>query len=121
MASSARSRSLPRAETKDGFKRVAVVAHGRTVVLVSGLTAALMVGGAKRRWNVAAMNLAHRMHKLGLLSEWQVRSTYMQMGRLGYRDGEPVGIERETSQVLPKVFDALRSEGMSRRDVQRHA
>lgn len=74
---------------------------------------------AKRRWNVAAMNLAHRMHRLGLLTEWQARSAYIQLGRMGYRDGEPVGIEREASQILPKVFSALREEGMSRSDVAR--
>jgi Zn-dependent peptidase ImmA (M78 family)/DNA-binding XRE family transcriptional regulator len=72
---------------------------------------------AKRRWNVAAMNLAHRMHKLGLLSEWQARSTYIQLGRMGYRDGEPVGIDRETSQIMPKAFAVLRREGIARAQV----
>jgi hypothetical protein len=33
--------------------------------------------------------------------------------------GEPKGIEREPSQILPKVFRALRDEGMSRADVAR--
>ena len=74
---------------------------------------------SKRRWNVAAMNLAHRMQKLALLSEWQARSTYIQLGRLGYRDGEPVGIERETSQILPKAFRLLKAEGISRAQVAR--
>jgi Zn-dependent peptidase ImmA (M78 family)/transcriptional regulator with XRE-family HTH domain len=74
---------------------------------------------AKRRWNVSAMNLAHRMHRLGLLSDWQVRSTYIQLTRHGYRDGEPRGIERESSQVLPKVFAALAQEGVTRRQLAR--
>jgi Zn-dependent peptidase ImmA (M78 family)/DNA-binding XRE family transcriptional regulator len=73
----------------------------------------------KQRWNVSAMNLAYRMHKLGLLTDWQARSTYIQLGHKGYRDGEPDGIERETSQVLSKVFRALRAENLSRRDVAR--
>lgn len=73
----------------------------------------------KRRWNVSAMNLAVRMHKVGLLTEWQARSTYIQLGKLGYRDGEPDGREHETSQILPKVFDALREEGISRADIAR--
>lgn len=74
---------------------------------------------ARKRWNVAAMNLAYRSAKLGLLTEWQARSTYIQLGQRGYRDGEPGGIPRETSQVWGKVFDALRSEGISRSDVAR--
>jgi Zn-dependent peptidase ImmA (M78 family)/DNA-binding XRE family transcriptional regulator len=72
---------------------------------------------AKRRWSVSAMNLTHRMHKLGLLTDWQVRSAYIQLGRLGYRQGEPDGIERESSQILPKVFAALREEGKTRGDI----
>jgi Zn-dependent peptidase ImmA (M78 family) len=48
----------------------------------SGATVAQIIK-AKRRWNVAAMNLAHRMHGLGLLTEWQARSTYIQLGRRG--------------------------------------
>lgn len=83
-----------------------------------GATVAQIVK-AKRRWNVAAMNLAHRMQRLGLLTEWQARSTYIQLGKMGYRSGEPVGIERETSQILEKVFAALRDEGVSRSDVAR--
>lgn len=75
---------------------------------------------AKRQWGVSAMNLAHRMHKLKLLTDWQARSAYIELGRLGYRDGEPEGIARETSQVLDKVFAALRDEGVSRRTISRH-
>jgi Zn-dependent peptidase ImmA (M78 family)/DNA-binding XRE family transcriptional regulator len=74
---------------------------------------------ARAQWNVAAMNLAYRMAKLGLLTEWQARSTYIQLGRLGFRDGEPGGIQREISQVWTKVFDTLRDEGIARSDVAR--
>jgi Zn-dependent peptidase ImmA (M78 family)/DNA-binding XRE family transcriptional regulator len=74
---------------------------------------------AKRRWNVSAMNLAHRMHRVGLLSDWQVRSAYVQLTRHGYRDGEPRGIDRETSQILPKVFAALREDGITRSQIAR--
>jgi len=72
---------------------------------------------SKRRWNVSAMNLSHRMHRLGLLSDWQVRALYIQLTRHGYRNGEPQGIQRETSQVLPKVFSALGREGVTRRHI----
>jgi Zn-dependent peptidase ImmA (M78 family)/DNA-binding XRE family transcriptional regulator len=89
---------------------LADVPHGATVP---------QIVKARKRWNVSAMALAYRMTKLGLLTEWQARSTYIQLGRLGYRDGEPRGMERETSQVWAKIFDALRREGMSRRDVAR--
>jgi Zn-dependent peptidase ImmA (M78 family)/DNA-binding XRE family transcriptional regulator len=72
---------------------------------------------AKHKWGVSAMNLTHRMHKLRLLSDWHARSAYIQLGQLGYRDGEPDGIARETSQVLDKVFAAMRDEGVTRRTI----
>ncbi|MET9438059.1 ImmA/IrrE family metallo-endopeptidase [Streptomyces sp. NPDC006551] len=65
----------------------------------------------KRIWNVSAMALTYRMHDLGLLTDWQYRSTCAELSRLGYRSDEPEGMgQRETSQVLMKVFAALRTK-----------
>jgi hypothetical protein len=67
----------------------------------------------KQIWNASAMALTYRMHDLGLLSDWQYRSTCAELSRLGYRSGEPQGMgQRETSQVLTKVFAALRSKSV---------
>ncbi|MDG4858782.1 XRE family transcriptional regulator [Streptomyces sp. T-3] len=75
---------------------------------------------AKHRWKVAAMALAHRLHELGLTTEWQYRTHCVELSRLGYRKSEPrSGVVRETSQVLGKVFTALRSEGTRLTDIAR--
>jgi Zn-dependent peptidase ImmA (M78 family) len=37
---------------------------------------------AKRRWKVAAMALAHRLHELGLTTDWQYRTHCVELGRL---------------------------------------
>ncbi|WP_263167409.1 helix-turn-helix domain-containing protein [Streptomyces sp. SCSIO ZS0520] len=75
---------------------------------------------AKRRWKVAAMALAHRLHELGLTTEWQYRTHCVELSRLGYRKSEPrSGVPRETSQVLGKVFATLRGEGTRFADVAR--
>ncbi|MYS20488.1 Zn-dependent peptidase ImmA, M78 family [Streptomyces sp. DvalAA-14] len=75
---------------------------------------------AKRRWKVAAMALAHRLHELALTTEWQYRTHCVDLGRLGYRKDEPRSpLTRETSQVLGKVFAALRREGVRPADVAR--
>ena len=74
---------------------------------------------SKGRWRVAAMALAYRLHKLGLLSDWSYRSACIELGKLGYRSGEPVGVEREVSTVLAKVFSALWSKKMTRADIAR--
>ncbi|WP_405487365.1 helix-turn-helix domain-containing protein [Streptomyces sp. NBC_00096] len=67
----------------------------------------------KRIWKVSAMALTYRMHDLGLLTDWQYRSTCAELSRLGFRSAEPEGMgQRETSQVLTKVFAALRAKGV---------
>ncbi|MDP2211852.1 MAG: XRE family transcriptional regulator [Candidatus Aquicultor sp.] len=74
---------------------------------------------AKRLWGVSVAALVYRMHKLGLLTDWQYRALYIELGKKGYRKNEPNEIERETSQVLAKVFNALRVDGISKADVAR--
>jgi Zn-dependent peptidase ImmA (M78 family) len=74
---------------------------------------------AKRRWKVAVANLAYRMRTVGLLTDWQYRALFVEITRRGYRTAEPDGIDRETSQVLDKVFRGLRQEGMTKRELAR--
>jgi Zn-dependent peptidase ImmA (M78 family)/transcriptional regulator with XRE-family HTH domain len=73
---------------------------------------------AKHRWRVSAMALAYRMRKVGLLTEWQARSVFIEMSRAGYRTAEPDGLKRqETSQLLAKIFAALRDDGITMRSI----
>ena len=85
----------------------------RASVLAEGLRDATLarILGAKRTWKVSAMALTHRLHELDLLTEWGYRTACVQLARLGYRSGEPQGIERESSQLLAKVFRAVRDGG----------
>jgi Zn-dependent peptidase ImmA (M78 family)/DNA-binding XRE family transcriptional regulator len=74
---------------------------------------------AKKQWKVAAVNLARRSYKLDLITEWQYRSICIELAKRG-KANEPHGMKsRETSQVLDKVFRALKAEGMSKADVAR--
>jgi hypothetical protein len=55
---------------------------------------------------------------LKVLSEWQYRALSIEMGKRGYRTNEPEPrIARETSQILNKVFAALRKEGCTKADI----
>lgn len=72
---------------------------------------------AKTRWKVSAMGLATRLHGLGMLSDWNYRSIIIELGQRGYRKGEPVGVERETSTVLGKVLVALWKNGVTRSEI----
>ncbi|MCY4305752.1 MAG: XRE family transcriptional regulator [Aestuariivita sp.] len=71
----------------------------------------------KTRWRVSALALTFRLHKLNLLSNWQYKSICIKLGQLGYRSGEPDGIDPEKSAVWPKVFSQLWSEKVTRQEI----
>lgn len=71
----------------------------------------------KKRWIVALSALAYRLHSLDILSDWHYRNICIQISEHGYRKNEPESAPRETSQLLKKVFEALKQEGVSRADV----
>jgi Zn-dependent peptidase ImmA (M78 family)/transcriptional regulator with XRE-family HTH domain len=73
---------------------------------------------AKRRWGVSVAALAHRLHKLNLLSDWHYRELCIEISRYG-RMREPNSIQHELSQLLAKTLGALRSEGLGRAAVAR--
>ena len=72
---------------------------------------------AKSRWRVSAMALAYRLNILKLLSDWQYKSICIELGKRGYRSGEPVGIARETSAIWRKVLTQLWSEKTTKNDI----
>ncbi len=73
---------------------------------------------AKQPWGVAVTAYAHRMHEIGLLSEWYYRSLCIEMQSRGYRQAEPQAGTREMSQIWPKVFSiVLRKEGTTRQEL----
>ena len=73
----------------------------------------------KRRWRVSLAAYIYRLHKLGALSDWRYRSLNVEISKRG-RAVEPHGLQhRETSQVLNKVFKALRKSGTTKANVAR--
>lgn len=69
---------------------------------------------AKHTWGVSAMALAYRLRTLGLLTEWRYAQTTKDLARRGYRTDEPGSpLPREASQLLAKVFAALRARGIT--------
>ena len=77
----------------------------------SGATLAQIIK-AKRYWGVSVVALTYRLHKVGLLSEFQYRRLFAEIGRHNYRVKEPNPAPRERSQVLAKVFEALAKKKM---------
>ncbi len=73
----------------------------------------------KTSWSVSVAALAHRIHSLGMVSEWHYRTLCIEIAKRGYRTKEPDPIPRETSQLLEKVFAAIREDGLTKADVAR--
>ncbi|RJS47437.1 helix-turn-helix domain-containing protein [Nocardioides cavernaquae] len=72
---------------------------------------------AKKRWNVAAMAMAHRANELNLMTEWAYRTVCVDLSRMGYRRGEPGGIAHESSQLLTKAMQQLRAHGLGAQSI----
>lgn len=80
---------------------------------VSGLDSILK---AKKRWGVSAMALCYRLHKLGLISDWQYRMFCIQLNKLA-GTAEPDGMLPERSSVWQMVLTELWKDGISRSHV----
>ncbi|MGZ8165465.1 MAG: helix-turn-helix domain-containing protein [Methylobacter sp.] len=74
----------------------------------------------KKYWTVSVAALNYRLHALSLTTDWMYRTLCIQISGAGYRSKEPESAPHETSQVLAKVFSALREEGITKNDVARH-
>jgi Zn-dependent peptidase ImmA (M78 family)/transcriptional regulator with XRE-family HTH domain len=68
----------------------------------------------KKRWGVSVAALNYRLHKLGVVSDWQNRSLNVEMSSRGYRRQEPEGLEPETSTLWPQIFASLWRERVTR-------
>ncbi|MBU8976898.1 XRE family transcriptional regulator [Lysobacter sp. MMG2] len=71
----------------------------------------------KKRWNVSAMALVYRLHKVGVLTEWLYKSLCIELSSQGMRTREVDSAERETSLVFKKVFDAMKARGQGLREI----
>lgn len=73
---------------------------------------------AKRRWGVALSALVYRLHELGIASDWQYRTLFVEMAKKNYLADEPNPIDtRETSSLLSQVFQHLQDQEVQLRDV----
>jgi Zn-dependent peptidase ImmA (M78 family) len=61
---------------------------------------------AKKRWGVSVSALAYRLHKMGLLTDWQYRMFCIQINRK-YEQSEPNRLPPERSRVWQMVLREL--------------
>jgi Zn-dependent peptidase ImmA (M78 family)/DNA-binding Xre family transcriptional regulator len=60
----------------------------------------------KRRWGVSAAALTYRLHKIGLITEWQYRTFNIQI-RSNFGNEEPASMPREVSSLWAMVLDDM--------------
>jgi hypothetical protein len=71
----------------------------------------------KAYWTVSVAALAYRLRDVGMVTEWHYRTLCIEIAQRGYQKKEPEEARREASQVLSKVFAALRDEGTTKADI----
>lgn len=101
----------------DQFASAFLMPAGSVVAVAPRLPSLRQLVQLKRSWNVSLAALVYRLKALDLITEWHYRTLCIQLGELGYRKNEPNAIERESSQVLAKIFSVLAAEGTSRQKV----
>lgn len=116
-----RTPESPNAEKEANAFASAFLMPLRSVIAAGHLSTPQDILQAKKQWKVSALALVYRLHALDLLTDWRRRDLLIQLTQMGYRSAEPGGIERETSQLLAKVFDALKSEPASVRSLAQSA
>lgn len=72
---------------------------------------------AKKRWRVSVAALNHRLHRLGITTDWKYRDFCIQIAQHGFHVEEPNEIERERSVVWQKVMKTLWAEKTTQRDI----
>ena len=71
-----------------------------------------------RKWGVPPTAIAHRLHKLELLSDWQYRKVRDQVTAHGAaHEGASAGAYRETSLLLQRLFASLLGRGITKHKI----
>lgn len=101
----------------NAFASALLMPKSEMLATASGCRTLSDVMRIKKRWNVSAMALVYRLHKVGVLTEWLYRSMCIELSSKGMRVREDDSADRETSLVLRKVFDALKMDNKGLRDI----
>ena len=70
----------------------------------------------EQRWGVSVAALAHRLHRLRVLTDWQYRTFCIQINRT-FGNSEPDGLAPERSSVWQTVLTELWKEGVARHHI----
>lgn len=69
----------------------------------------------KKIWLTSVIAVSHRLHAVGLITDWQYHRLCQEIACRGFRTREPEECPKEVSQILPAVLvDLYKQDGISR-------
>ena len=68
---------------------------------------------AKKLWGVSLSALVYRMHTVGRLTDYQYRTVFKRLTRMGYRTSEPEPIPQERSRLLGSILELMQKKNRS--------
>lgn len=95
----------------DRFAGAFLMPRGSVLARVPRNPPLRIVISKKHEWGVAASALTHRLHEVGLATDWSYRGLCIELAKHGW-DKEIEPMPKEGSQILSKVLTALRAEGL---------
>lgn len=101
----------------NAFASALLMPRSEMLALASRIRSVADVIRIKKRWNVSAMALVYRLHKVGVLTDWLYRAMCIELSSMGLRTKEVDSADRETSLVLKKVFEAIKAQGRGLRTI----
>lgn len=105
-------------EQADRFASAFLMPKGSMLAKVPSYPTLKQLLKLKKHWKVSLAALVRRTYDLGLSTEWHYRQLNIELSNLYGRKFEPEGIEaRESSLVLQKVFNKLRQNNITRKDI----
>ncbi len=105
------SRNKDAEREANDFASAFLMPANATVAAVSGPVTLSTALAIKKQWGVSIAAAAVRLHRLGLLSDWNYRLIFQQLGARGWRTQEPDRLPRESSRLLELVLADLAETG----------
>lgn len=86
------------------------------IATIPFVTSLKQIVKAKARWGVSVAALAYRLHKLGLISDWQYRTFCIRINQ-EFGISEPNGLAPERSSVWQMILTELWREGVTKNHI----
>ncbi len=103
----------------DSFASAFLMPRSSILANSSGLPSIPALIQKKKIWNVSLASLVHRLRTAGILTEWHYKQLFIEISQRGFRKSEPESSPHESSLILKKVIELLKSENKNLSDLSK--